>query len=323
MAAAIPSEIALRILLTGKNGQLGRELETRLASLGSVTALGHAELDLAKPDDIRRVVREVRPELILNAAAYTAVDRAESDEALAYAVNATAPGVMSEEAKRLGALLVHYSTDYVFDGSGTRPYVEDDLPNPQNVYGSTKLAGEQAVQQAGANHLIFRTAWVYAHEGRNFLLTMLRLATQRNELRVVNDQFGSPTWSREIAAATTSILGCVCARSPELASAAEYSGLFHMTAAGETTWYDFASAIFEQMSRQNGRAEGWIGRATDHRPLIASRVVPISTPEYPTPARRPRYSVLSNEKLNKTFGVFLPDWRTQLQSACGADPDMA
>jgi dTDP-4-dehydrorhamnose reductase len=294
-----------------------------LASLGSVTVLGHAELDLAKPDDIRRVVREVRPELIVNAAAYTAVDRAESDEALAYAVNATAPGVMSEEAKRRGALLVHYSTDYVFDGSGTRPYVEDDLPNPQSVYGSTKLAGEQAVQQVGANHLIFRTAWVYAREGRNFLLTMLRLATQRDELRVVNDQFGSPTWSREIAAATTSILGRVCAPSPEPAPAAEYSGIYHMTAAGETTWYDFASAIFGQISRQNGWAEGWIGRVTDHRPLIASRVVPISTSEYPTPARRPRYSVLSNEKLNTTFGLVLPDWRAQLQSACGADPDMA
>ena len=198
--------MTLRILLVGKNGQVGRELQHLLPQIGLVTATGRDQLDLTNPDDIRRVIRESQPNLIVNAAAHTAVDAAESDEAAAHAINAIAPGVMAEEAKRIGALMVHYSTDYVFDGTKEVPYVEDDQPNPRNVYGKTKLAGERAVQENAGAHLIFRTAWVYGREGRNFLLTILRLASQKEELRIVNDQFGAPTSSREIAAATASIL---------------------------------------------------------------------------------------------------------------------
>jgi dTDP-4-dehydrorhamnose reductase len=305
--------MSLRIVLTGKNGQVGRELEPRLAGLGCLTSVGRTELDLANPDEIRRLIRHVQPGLIVNAAAYTAVDRAESDEPTAYAVNATAPSVMAEEAKRLGALLVYYSTDYVFDGSKRTPYLEDDPPNPQNVYGKTKLAGEQAIQQSGASHLIFRTAWVYAREGRNFLLTILRLATQREELRIVNDQFGSPTWSREIAVATASVLTNLIAQSGGLASAAERSGLYHMTAAGEINWSVFAQTILDEAS-VHGATQPWFEAATGGKPMIAGRVVPISTDEYPTPAKRPPYSVLSNDRLREVFGLSLPDWRAQLRS---------
>ena len=309
--------MSLSILLTGKNGQVGRELQPLLARLGSVTAVGHQELDLAKPDDIRQVIREIRPRIIVNAAAYTAVDRAESDEAAAHAVNATAPGIMAEEAKRFGALIVHYSTDYVFDGSKRTPYVEEDSPSPQNVYGRTKLAGERAVQQSGASHLIFRTAWVYAREGRNFMLTILHLATQKEELSVVNDQFGSPTWSHEIAAATASILSDLCARPGGPASGAEARGIYHLTAAGETSWYHFAPAVLHEAT-SGARSEPWFTAAVGQGVVIAQRIVPLATHQYPTPARRPAYSVLSNERVRKAFGVTLPDWRVQLRSVFGA-----
>lgn len=304
----------LSILLAGKGGQVGRDLHPLLASLGDVTALGRQELDLAKPDDIRRAIRTIRPRIIVNAAAYTAVDRAESEEATAHAINAEAPGVMAEEAKRIGALLVHYSTDYVFDGSKGAPYVEGDQPNPQNVYGKTKRAGELAVQQSGASHLVFRTAWVYAREGWNFLLTILRLATQKEELRIVHDQIGSPTWSREIAAATTSVLTQLCARTGGPASLSGVSGIYHLTAGGQTSWCDFAKAILEEASRC-GPSDPWFGAATGHLPIVTRRVVPIATSEYPTPARRPAYSVLSNAHLRDVFGVESPDWRAQLRGA--------
>jgi len=300
------------ILLTGKNGQVGRALQPLLANLGVVTACDRHALNLAAPDAIRKVIRAAQPRIIVNAAAYTAVDRAESDEAAATAINADAPGVMAEEAKKLGALLVHYSTDYVFDGAKQAPYVEDDPPNPQNVYGRTKLAGERAVRQSGAAHLIFRTQWVYAREGRNFLLTILRLAAQREELRIVSDQIGSPTSSAEIAAGTVAILSRLLARQGEWSSQPDDSGIYHLTAGGQTSWCDFARAILDEAA--HGGAPSWILAATGGSPLITKRVVPISTAEYPTPARRPAYSVLSNARVQRQFGVQLPDWRVQLKA---------
>jgi dTDP-4-dehydrorhamnose reductase len=252
-----------------------------LARVGDLAALEREQLDLAKPDYIRRTIRAIRPRIIVNAAAYTAVDRAESDEAVARAINAEAPGVMAEEAKRIGAFLVQYSTDYVFNGRKGAPYVEDDLPNPQSVYGKTNLACKRAVQQSGVPHLIFRTAWVYAREGRNVLLTILRLATQKEDLRIVHDQFGSPIWSREIVAATTSILSQLYAQQGGPASLSDVSGIYHLTAGDETSWCDFAKAILEEVLRR-APEDPWFAEATGRRPLITRRVVPITTGEYPT-----------------------------------------
>jgi dTDP-4-dehydrorhamnose reductase len=301
------------ILLTGKNGQVGRELASMLPGIGNLVALGHDELDLSKPDEIRMRIREIKPQLIVNAAAYTAVDKAESEEVLATAVNAQAPGIMAEEAKKLGAAMVHYSTDYIFAGLKTAPYSESDAPNPQSAYGRTKLQGEKAIQQSGVDHLIFRTAWVYAREGKNFMLTVLRLATQREELRIVSDQIGAPTSSYEIADATTKILTKLLAHEKRIHPLAKVSGTYHMTAAGETSWAGFAEAILEH-ARSNPPRAPWYLAATSNLPLIAKRVVPITTAEYPTPARRPAYSVLSNQSLADTFQTHLPDWRVQLSS---------
>ena len=269
-----------KILLTGENGQLGRALTALLPSLGDVTALDRRQLDLCKPDDIRRSIRSIQPSIILNTAAYTAVDQAESDKATAQAVNADAPRVMSEEAKQIGAVVVHFSTDYVFDGSKRSPYLESDVPRPRNTYGRTKLAGEQAIQESGIPYLIFRTGWVYAREGRNFLLTVLRLATQQETLRIVQDQIGAPTWSCEIAKATTNILAQICEHQDPLLSFSTVSGLYHMTAAGETSWYDFAKAILEE-AQHHLPDSPWLTAATERRPLIARQVVPITTKEYP------------------------------------------
>ena len=311
-----------KILLTGKNGQVGAELQRFLPQLGEVIALGRQELDLSRPDDLRGMIRTVCPNLIVNAAAYTAVDQAEKEEAIARAINADAPAVMAEEAKKSGAGLVHYSTDYVFDGSKNSPYEETDPTNPLNVYGKTKLMGEQAIQETGAPHLIFRTGWVYATHGRNFLLTILRLATQgSDELRIVSDQIGAPTWSRDIAWATTQILKRLYGRDDGLAYLTEMTGLYHMTSVGETTWYEFARAILEEASRVP-RSAPWFAAATGGRPFVARRVIPIPTEEYPTRARRPAYSLLSNSHLTETFGVQLPEWRMQLHSAF-TDEDMS
>jgi dTDP-4-dehydrorhamnose reductase len=301
------------ILLTGKTGQVGSELLRLLPELGEVVAPGRNELDLLNADSIRQAVREIRPGLIINAAAYTAVDAAETHEADAYAMNATAPGVLAEEAHRIGAALVHYSTDYVFDGSQRTPYAETDLAAPINVYGKTKLAGEQAVRASGVPYLIFRTSWVYSTRERNFLRTILRLATEREELRVVRDQFGAPTWSTEIAEATVKILAQLAQQSaPPSALFLAVSGIYHLTAQGETTWYDFACAILEEAA-QFSRQASWFAEATSRRALITRRVIPISSAEYPTPAPRPAFSVLSNSRLIRTFGIALPDWRSQLR----------
>lgn len=300
------------ILLTGKNGQIGAELLRFLPQVGEVVALDREHLDLSKPDDISRTIREVQPQLIVNAAAYTAVDQAETDETIAQAVNGEAPGVMAEEAKKIGAALIHYSTDYVFDGSKKTPYEETDAANPINVYGKTKFAGEQAIRRSGVPYLIFRTAWVYATRGRNFLLTILRLATEREELRIVSDQIGAPVCASYLAAATTKILAGMCERNNGRFVFSGAGGTYHMSAAGQTTWYDFAETILEKAGATS-RDLPWLAAATRGRPLIARRVIPISTEEFRSPTHRPAYSVLSNSRLNQTFGVALPNWRMQLQ----------
>ncbi|MGC2333041.1 MAG: dTDP-4-dehydrorhamnose reductase [Candidatus Acidiferrales bacterium] len=306
--------MSVKILLIGKNGQIGTELAALLPRLGQLVALDRQQLDLCKPNQIRASIGEVRPQIIVNAAAYTAVDKAETDEATARSINADAPAVIAEKAKNIGAALVHYSTDYVFDGSKNSPYDERYPPNPLSVYGKTKLAGEQAIRDSGVPHLIFRTAWVYATRGRNFVLTILRLASQREELRIVRDQIGAPTWCREIARATTSILGQFSELSEITRSFSQASGTYHMTAGGVASWYDFAQAILDEADKAPPNLP-WLAAAMNGHPLLAHRVVPITTVEYPTPARRPPYSVLSNALLTSTFRIQLPDWREQLHSA--------
>jgi dTDP-4-dehydrorhamnose reductase len=288
-----------KILLTGKNGQVGWELQRTLAPLGDIVAVGRQEMDLADPDSIRRVIRRIRPSLIINAAAYTAVDRAESESDLAVAVNGVAPGIMAEEAKRLNAAIIHYSTDYVFDGTGKRPYTENDAPNPLNVYGRTKLAGEQAIQAAEVPHLILRTSWVYGARGKNFLLTVLNLSKERDELKIVNDQYGVPTWSRMLAEVTSQILAQsfspLCRQTVPIQ---DVSGIYHAVSAGSTSWHGFAAKILESAA----------GRALPAAP----KLVPIPTSGYPLPATRPRNSCLSNEKLMRTYGLTIPSWEESL-----------
>ncbi len=283
------------ILLTGKNGQVGWELQRTLAPLGKVIALGAGELNLADAGAIRQTVRSIRPSIIVNPAAYTAVDKAESEPDLAHKVNAVAPGVLAEEAKALGAWLVHYSTDYVFDGAKQGAYVETDAPGPLSVYGRTKLEGEEAMRATGANHLIFRTSWVYASRGRNFMLTMLRLARERKELSVVDDQVGAPTWCRSIAEITAQILAQLQMPGRQ-AAASEVSGTYNLTSSGSVSWHGFAAEILRQ---------------SDIQPLPDLLAIPSG--DYPTPAVRPKNSVLSNDKLTRTFGLAAGDWRDNLR----------
>jgi dTDP-4-dehydrorhamnose reductase len=302
-----------RILLIGRNGQVGTDLALLLPQLGELVALNRQELDLTKSNDIRRMIQKLKPQWIVNAAAYTAVDHAETDEFTARAVNEQAPAIMAEAAKEIGAALVHYSTDYVFDGSKKSPYEETDTPNPINAYGKTKLGGERAIQESGALHLIFRTEWVYATQGRNFLLAILRLATQKQELRIVSDQIGSPTTSREIAAATVRVISQLMNREEGVRSLTTSGGIYHMAAEGETSWYEFTKAILEEASSGTQKLP-WVSAATQGMPLLTKRVLPITTAEYPTTARRPAYSVLSTRRLHDRFGVRLLSWRAQLQS---------
>lgn len=273
----------MRILLTGRNGQVGWELAGALTPIGEVVALDRASLDLGDADAIRRVMREVRPEVLVNAAAYTAVDRAEAEPEVASRVNAVAPGILAEEARGRGTLLIHYSTDYVFDGEKDAPYTEEDPPNPLSTYGRSKLAGEVAIQASGCRHVILRTSWVYSSRGGNFLRTILRLARERPELQVVDDQFGAPTAAIAIARATAAIL-----RNPSS------EGLFHMSAGGSTSWHGFAQTILAHESP-------------------STRLVPIPSKDYPSAARRPRNSLLDNSRLQQSFGIVLADWRTQLR----------
>jgi len=288
-----------KILLIGKDGQVGWQLRRTLAPLGDIAAYDHPHLDLADADQVRAIVKEVQPTLIVNAAAYTDVDKAESESDKAMAINGTAPGMLAEEAKKLGAGIVHYSTDYVFDGSKETPYTEDDEPNPLNVYGKTKLTGDQAVQDSGAPHLIFRTSWVYGIRGHNFLRTLLRLFSEREEISIVDDQIGAPTWSRMIAEVTAQALGQAFSPSTDI-TLQDTSGLYNLTAAGETSWYGFAQAIADHASRE-------------HLTPKISQLKPIPSEDYPLPAVRSKYGVLSHQKLNNTFGLTMPTWSEQLE----------
>ena len=271
----------MRVLLTGRNGQVGWELERALQPLGDVIATDRSTLDLADSDAIRRAVRETKPDVIVNAAAYTAVDKAESEPAIAMQINGVAPGVMAEEAKRLGALLVHYSTVYVFDGTKRSPYTEDDAPNPLSVYGRSKLEGDERIRSSGCRYLVLRTSWVYGPRGKNFYLTISKKAASGEALRVVNDQRGVPTTSGFLARYTVELLN------------KQGTGLFNLVPSGETTWFEFAREIV---------------RVSGSR----SEVEPITSEQFPTAARRPRYSVLDKARAEKALGRGLPDWRELL-----------
>ncbi len=326
---ATPSR-GLRILIPGREGQVGWELTRCMASLGEVTATSRAELDLASDSSIRNAVRDARPNLIVNAAAYTAVDKAESEPELAQRINADAVETLAAEAKAVGAAMIHYSTDYVFDGAKATAYVEEDTPNPLSVYGETKLAGEQALASAGIPYLVLRTSWVYGARGKNFLRTILKLATEKPELRIVDDQRGAPTWSRDIAAATRDI-----AKRWLTGSGAEgliaRSGTYHLTAAGDTTWCGFAAeALLMYEDRSGTRGQRKAGPSTpfaaanfgrDDKSIVDmeptknsnfARLVPIPSSEYPTPAARPKNSRLDCSKLAQSFQCKLPDWKMSL-----------
>jgi dTDP-4-dehydrorhamnose reductase len=302
--------MSLRLLITGSTGQVGWQLQRTLAPLGEVITCTRAQLDLADPEATAKFVRRLAPDVVVNAAAYTAVDKAESEPELAHTVNALAPGRIAQELARTGGLLVHYSTDYVFDGAKSGPYDETDATAPLNVYGRTKLTGEQLIAASGCAHLILRTSWVYDIRGKNFLRTVLRLAREREELRMVGDQNGAPTWARTIAEATAQAAADSVRR--RTSPGRPCSGVFHLTAAGQTSWAGFAEQILEDYeSLASGSADtGEFGS-----PLTARRVIPITTEQFGAPALRPHNSVLSNAKLRSTFGLNLPGWRVQLRLA--------
>jgi dTDP-4-dehydrorhamnose reductase len=282
-----------KILLFGKIGQVGWELRRTLATMSQLVCVDFPDVDLTSPDSIRQRITASAPEIIVNAAAFTAVDKAETESTLAMKINGEAPGIMAVEAKKRGALLVHYSTDYVFDGSKTSPYVEEDATNPLGAYGRTKLAGDQAIQHVGCEHLIFRLCWVYGARGGNFMLTMMRLAREREKLRVVQDQVGCPTWSRMIAETTALALkGTI-----PPAKNGPRQGVYHLCSSGQTSWHGFASAIVELMPAEGRKCR---------------EVEGIGSSEYPTPTKRPPYSVMSCDKLARDFGLRLPDWRESL-----------
>jgi dTDP-4-dehydrorhamnose reductase len=305
MTLAAKSDGEPIILLTGAGGQLGGQLQQTLARLGRVVATDYAEIDLTSPDAIREAVRALRPQWIVNTAAYTAVDKAESESALAFSINRDAPGILAAEAARIGAVMIHYSTDYVFDGAKQTPYVESDMPGPLNIYGASKLAGEQEVAACGAACLTLRTSWVYGATGKNFLLNILRKARERDELRIVADQYGAPTWSYDLAAATVAVIDHLIAQAASesrsvLDVAVESSGVYHACNAGETTWCGFADAAV-QLARLR-----WPSGKFAH-------IIPITTAEYPPPARRPANSRLDCSKLAERFGVRLPMWDESLK----------
>jgi dTDP-4-dehydrorhamnose reductase len=285
----------LKILLLGKNGQVGWELQRSLAPLGELIALDRHSSDLCGDlgdlAGLADTVRQVRPDVIVNAAAHTAVDKAESEPDLAQTLNALAPGVLARETAKLDALLVHFSTDYVFDGSGTRPWLEDDAPAPLNIYGQTKLKGERAIQSAGANHLIFRTSWVYAARGGNFAKTMLRLAQERERLTVIDDQFGAPTGADLLADVTAHAIRQVLQRPAD-------AGLYHLVAGGQTSWNGYAKYVLAQAERAQPAIK-----------IIAKEVADVPTSAFPTPAMRPLNSRLDTTKLQSTFGLSLPHWQ--------------
>jgi dTDP-4-dehydrorhamnose reductase len=288
----------MRLLITGKNGQVGFELARSLGVLGEVIALDRSQCDLENEAQLRSTIRDLKPDVVVNAAAYTAVDRAESEHDKAGAINGRAPGIIGEEAALLGALVAHYSTDYVFDGSGISPFREDDVPNPLSIYGSSKLAGERALAASGADHLIFRTSWVVGVHGNNFAKTMLRLAADRNELKVVADQTGAPTSARLIADVTAHAVRDVLRNRAEAAL-----GVYHLAAGGETNWHAYAVHVIDA-----ARKAGVPIR------VAAESIKPISTAEYPTPAARPSNSRLDTSKLRSTFGLNVPSWQQEIDT---------
>jgi dTDP-4-dehydrorhamnose reductase len=287
-------------------GQLGWELQRTLATLGEVVAVDQTteplRVELAQADSIRALLRAVKPHWIVNAAAYTAVDRAEAEPGMAAAINEQAPRILAEEADRLQCVMLHFSTDYVFDGAASLPYTEQDAPNPQSCYGRTKLAGEEAIRALGVTHFILRTAWLYGMRGSNFLLTIRRLAGEREELRIVQDQLGSPTWCRYLAEATAQMIAQLLTEPERLE---RDTGTYHVTASGCTSWHGFAEAIVTALRLSEGLAVG--------------RIQPIATEEYPLPAPRPAYSVLDNRKIRETFGIRLPPWEKGLAQCLGTD----
>jgi dTDP-4-dehydrorhamnose reductase len=295
----------LKIMVVGRNGQLAWEANQRFQRVGEVVCIGRPELDLTNIAGVRSEIRRIRPSVLVNAAAYTAVDQAESEPDVAMKINTEAPAVMAEEAKRLGALFITYSTDYVFDGKSDSAYRESDPTAPLNVYGASKLSGERAVEGVSGSYLIFRTSWVYGARGKNFLKTILKLAAERPELRIVDDQVGAPTWSRDLADATRKIIEQLVAQSSSARisigeALGDRRGIYHMTAAGSVSWCGFAAAILDEMKKRNS-SKGNL-----------ANIVPIPASEYPTPAARPQNSRLCNDKLKNTFGVALPQWRTSL-----------
>ncbi|WP_282396764.1 dTDP-4-dehydrorhamnose reductase [Pseudomonas sp. PS01298] len=282
----------MKILITGQHGQVSLALQQRLQDLGELIVLGRDQLDLADVDRIRQQVRAQRPDLIINAAAHTAVDQAESEADVAFAINAIAPGVLAEEAEALGIPLIHYSTDYVFDGNKPAPYTEADTPNPLGVYGQSKLAGEQAIAAVGGEYLILRTSWVYSNHGKNFLLTMQRLLQEKPHLRIVADQIGAPTWAGTIANSTRALIDRW-----QAGKAGEW-GVYHLTAQGETSWFGFAAAIAEQL-RAGGTA--------------CAELEAIPSSAYPTPAKRPLNSRLDCSRLQQQWQVSQPQWQDALR----------
>ncbi len=292
----------MHILLTGPMGQIGWELQRTLTPLGQVTAVEHAQMDLTCADSIRSTIQALKPNLIINAAAYTAVDLAESEPESAHVINAIAPGILAEQAREIGAALVHFSTDYVFDGNSDQPYLPDDATNPLGVYGMTKLLGEQAIQAVGIPHLILRTSWVFSRRRSNFLLTMMKLAATQPEIRVVNDQHGCPTWSRSIALATADIIAASLTHEDDQWHFAGHEGIYHVANKGSTTWYDFARHIF-QIAQPDPMPE----------------LIPITTEDYPTAAVRPRNSILDCRQTKAEFGVELVSWQMAVEEALG-DP---
>jgi len=289
----------MKILLFGKSGQVGWELNRSLLPLGEVIALGRKEADFSKLDSLREIVQSIKPDVIVNAVAYTAVDKAEEEESLATMINGIAPGVLAEEAKKRNVLFIHYSTDYVFDGKKNSAYMESDEPNPINAYGRSKFVGEKNIIQSGCEHLILRTTWVYASRGKNFLKTMFRLAQERDELRIVADQYGAPTWVRNIADITSHVLATV---QHERQVGRFSSNTYHLCASGKTTWQGFASAIIER-ARQ-------LAPAGD---VKTKRVLSIATEDYPLPALRPKNSQMDSSSLTTRFGVKLPEWHDAME----------
>jgi dTDP-4-dehydrorhamnose reductase len=299
----------MKVLITGSRGQLGVELARAMEPFATVHAFDLPDLDICSASSVSSAVLNFQPTFIINAAAYTAVDMAEQEPSLAHAVNAEGPRILASAAAQCGAGLVHFSTDYVFDGRKQAPYLESDITSPLGEYGRSKLAGENAVLSSAAPHLVLRSSWIYGTHGKNFLLTMLRLASEREELAVVDDQIGAPTWSRSLAEATRDIL----LNAKNSAGLRPVSGLYHLTAAGQTSWCGFARAMFDE-ARRLASQPTWMQQATGGRALKVRDVRAITTAEYPLPAKRPAWSMLSNGKIQQRLGIRLSDWRDQLHS---------